>query len=77
MTTLLTLLSCLAALALLAVVAVYLVLIGRELDAIGGNPTSYLAKIRFGLRAIETGLLSMLGHPTGRRLGGRVGTDGR
>lgn len=54
MTTLLTLLSCLAALALLAVVAVYLVLIGKELDAIGGRPTSYLAKIRFGLRAIET-----------------------
>lgn len=53
MTTLLTLLSCLAALALLAVVAVYLVLIHRELDAIGGSATSYLAKIRFGLRAIE------------------------
>lgn len=53
MTTLLTLLSCLAALGLLAVVAVYLVLIGNELDAIGGSPTSYLAKVRFGLRAIE------------------------
>jgi len=53
MTTLLTLLSCLAALALLAIVAVYLVLIGNELDAIGGSPTSYLAKIRFGLRALE------------------------
>lgn len=53
MTTLLTLLSCLAALALLAIVAVYLVLIGGELHAIGGSPASYLAKIRFGLRAIE------------------------
>ena len=53
MTTLLTILSCLAAVALLAIVAVYLVLIRRELDAIGGSPTSYLAKIRFGLRAIE------------------------
>lgn len=52
--TVLTLLSCLAALALLAVVAVYLILIRRELDAIGGAPTSFLAKIRFGLRAIET-----------------------
>ncbi len=54
MITLLTLLSCLAAVALLLVVAVYLILIHRELDAIGGSPTSFLAKIRFGLRAIET-----------------------
>ena len=38
---------------LLGVVAVYLVLIRRQLDFIGGAPTSYLAKIRFGLRAIE------------------------
>ena len=60
MTTLLTFLSCLAALALLAIVAVYLILIRRELRAIGGDPASYLAKIRFGLRAIEqeTGLLA-------------------
>lgn len=60
MTTLLTLLSCLAALALLAVVAVYLILISDQLSRIGGDPTSYLAKIRFGLRAIEqeTGLLA-------------------
>lgn len=58
--TLLTLLSCLAAVLLLGVVAVYLVLIRRELDFIGGSPTSFLAKIRFGLRAIEqeTGLLA-------------------
>lgn len=54
MTTLLTLASCLAAVALLGIVALYLVLIGRELDEIGGSPSSYLAKIRFGLRAIET-----------------------
>lgn len=60
MTILLTLLSCLAALALLAIVAVYLILISRQLGLIGGAPTSYLAKIRFGLRAIEqeTGLLA-------------------
>ena len=60
MTILLTLLSCLAAVALLAIVAVYLILISRELAAIGGTPTSRLAKIRFGLRAIEqeTGLLA-------------------
>lgn len=54
MTVLLTLLTCLAALLLLGVVAVYLVRIARELEAIGGTPTSYLAKIRFGVRAIET-----------------------
>ena len=53
MTTLLTLLTSLAAVALLGIVAVYLILIHRELDAIGRSPTSYLAKIRFGLRAIE------------------------
>jgi len=53
MITLLTLASCLAAVALLGIVALYLVLIHRELEAIGGSPTSYLAKIRFGLRAIE------------------------
>ena len=53
MTTLLTLLSCLAAVALLGIVARYLILIRNQLDAIGGSPTSYLAKIRFGLRAIE------------------------
>ncbi len=51
---LLTTLSCLAVLALLVVVAVSLVQIARALEAIGGDPTSYLAKIRFGLRAIET-----------------------
>jgi len=54
MIVLLTALSCLAALALLVVVAVYLVRIVRALEGIGGTPTSHLAKIRFGLRAIET-----------------------
>ena len=51
---LLTLLSCLLAVALLLVVAVGLIRIIRELEGIGGTPTSFLAKIRFGLRAIET-----------------------
>jgi hypothetical protein len=54
MTVLLTALSCALALALLLVVAAYLVRIARALEGIGGSPTSYLAKIRFGLRAIET-----------------------
>ncbi len=49
----LTVLSCLAVLALLGVVAVNLVSIARALEEIGGTPISYLAKIRFGLRAIE------------------------
>jgi hypothetical protein len=50
----LTLLSCVAVLALLVVVAANLVRIIAALEAIGGTPTSYLAKIRFGLRAIES-----------------------
>lgn len=54
MIVLLTLLSCLAVLTLLVVVAVNLIRISAALEAIGGTPTSYLAKIRFGLRAIET-----------------------
>lgn len=54
MIALLTLLTWVAVLALLVVVAVNLVRIARELEGIGGKPTSFLAKIRFGLRAIET-----------------------
>jgi hypothetical protein len=50
----LTLLSAIVVLVFLGVVAVYLVMISRLLEAIGGNPTSYLAKLRLGLRAIET-----------------------
>lgn len=53
MITWLTLASCLAVVLLLGAVAVYLVRIARQLEAIGGTPTSYLAKIRFGVRAIE------------------------
>lgn len=53
MITWLTLASCLAVVLLLGTVAVYLVRIARQLEAIGGTPTSYLAKIRFGVRAIE------------------------
>jgi hypothetical protein len=50
----LTTLSCLAAVLLLVVVAINLVRIIRALEEIGGTPISWLAKIRFGLRAIET-----------------------
>ncbi len=51
---LLVTLTCLAAVLLLVVVAVNVIRINRRLYAIGGTPTSWLAKIRFGLRAIET-----------------------
>ena len=46
--------TCLAAVLLLVVVAINLVRINHALDWIGGKPISWLAKIRFGLRAIET-----------------------
>ena len=39
--------------AFFAVLAGYLYIIGKSLDAIGGSPDSYLAKLRLGLRAIE------------------------
>ncbi len=51
---LLVTLTCLAAVLLLVVVAVNLVRIIHALEWIGGTPISWLAKIRFGLRAIET-----------------------
>ncbi len=51
---LLVTLTCLAAVLLLVVVAVNVIRINRALYAIGGTPISWLAKIRFGLRAIET-----------------------
>jgi len=57
---LLTLLTALAVLALVAALVVYLVGISRALERIGGTPTSLLAKIRLGVRAIEqeTGALA-------------------
>lgn len=54
MMVLLVTLTCLAAVLLLLVVAVNLVRIIGALEGIGGTPVSWLAKIRFGLRAIET-----------------------
>ena len=56
----LTLLSALAVLSLVAALVVYLVAISRVLERIGGTPTSLLAKIRLGVRAIEqeTGALA-------------------
>ncbi len=45
--------SVLGASTLFLVVAIYVILILRELRATGGTPTSLLAKIRLGRRAIE------------------------
>ena len=50
---LLTLLSALLVLVFLGVLAYGLVKISTVLESIGGKPTSYLAKLRMGLRAIE------------------------
>jgi hypothetical protein len=49
----LTLLSALLVLAFFVVLAFALVRISAVLRSIGGTPTSYLAKLRVGLRAIE------------------------
>ncbi|MDR7482229.1 MAG: hypothetical protein QN203_06935 [Armatimonadota bacterium] len=50
----LALLSAVTVVVFAAVLIAYLIGIVRTLDAIGGSPTSYLAKIRMGVRAIET-----------------------
>lgn len=48
-----TVLTALLVLAFFGVLAYALVKISRALESIGGTPTSYLAKLRLGLRAIE------------------------
>ena len=52
--TFLTMISVIGAAALFVALAIYLHLIIRELEGIGGTPTSFLAKIRLGVRAIES-----------------------
>jgi hypothetical protein len=49
----LAVLSVAAVAALFGALALFLILILRELGPTGGPPTSFLAKIRLGLRAIE------------------------
>jgi len=49
----LMLITVLAAILLLVVLVLNLTKIIDALNAIGGNPNSYLAKLRLGLRAIE------------------------
>ena len=50
---LLTFLTAVLVLVFFIVLAVALVRISRMLESIGGKPTSFLAKLRMGLRAIE------------------------
>lgn len=50
---LLTVLTAILVLLVFVVLAAGLVMISGQLRAIGGTPTSYLAKLRLGLRAIE------------------------
>lgn len=50
---LLTLLTALLVLVFFVVLAYALAKISATLESIGGTPTSYLAKLRLGLRAIE------------------------
>ncbi len=57
---LLTLFTAALVLIVLLVVAIALIKISNVLRSIGGTPTSYLAKLRLGLRAIE----SETGHLT-------------
>lgn len=54
MLVLLMILSALVTLIFFGALAIYLYLIVQLLEAIGGSPDSYLAKLRLGLRAIET-----------------------
>jgi hypothetical protein len=51
--TVMTLLSALLTLIFFGVLAFALIKLHPVLASIGGTPTSYLAKLRFGLRAIE------------------------
>ena len=50
---LLTVISAVVVVIFFSALAVYLVKISRALEAIGGNTDSVLAKLRWGLRAIE------------------------
>lgn len=50
---LLTVLTAVLVLVFFVVLAIALVHISRALESVGGRPTSFLAKLRMGLRAIE------------------------
>jgi len=71
MAVLLTLISILAVVLLVGVLIYFLVRIIGVLDRVGGTPTSYLAKIRMGVRAIEveTGHLPVQATALNEQLG--------
>lgn len=79
---LLTLISVVGAAALFIALAVYLVLISAELEKIGGSrggygaPSSYLSKIRLGVRAIETQTGGLVPHVTRLNAGLSAVRDG-
>jgi len=81
MAVLLTLLSILAVVLLVGALVFFLVRIISVLDRVGGTPTSYLAKIRMGVRAIEveTGHLPVqataLNEQLGQIAGGLAAVD--
>ena len=81
MAVLLAVLSVLAVMLLVGALIFFLVRIVRVLDRVGGEPTSYLAKIRMGVRAIEveTGHLpeqaTALNDHLGKILGGLKAID--
>ena len=81
MAALLTVLSLLAVVLLVGTLIFFLVRIVGVLDRVGGGPTSYLAKIRMGVRAIEveTGHLpeqaTALNDHLGKILGGLKAID--
>jgi hypothetical protein len=62
--TLMTLLSALLTLLFLGVLAYALIRLHPVLASIGATPTSYLAKLRFGLRAIERETSHLPGQAT-------------
>ena len=69
--TIMTLLTAFLALIFLGVLAYALIKLNPVLDSIGGTPTSYLAKLRFGLRAIERETSHLPGQAT--RINQRLG----
>ena len=82
MAVLLTVLSVVAVVLLVGALIFFLVRIVKVLDRVGGEPTSYLAKIRMGVRAIEveTGHLpeeaTALNDNLDKVLGGLKAIDG-
>ncbi len=77
----LMLVTILAAAALLVILVFNLVRIINTLNGIGGTPTSFLAKLRLGLRAIETetghlgSAVTQLNVELGAIAGGLTGVD--